>query len=85
MLQPRGSRKKWNFLNIRIIYDKFLIRIIIIVVLVHNQLKISRLNPVNKINTTLKKSMSQNDNIAGKTVTWQSIPEVNKHFYFHAV
>jgi hypothetical protein len=34
--------------------DKFIIRIIIIVVKVHNQLKIPHLNPVNKINTTLK-------------------------------
>jgi hypothetical protein len=57
-----GSGKKWNFLNIRIIYDKFLIRIIIIVVKLHNQLKISRLNPVNKINN-IKKSMNQNDNL----------------------
>ena len=48
----RGARK--TFLNIRIIYDKFIIRIIIIVVKVHNQLKIPHLNPVNKINTTLK-------------------------------
>ena len=46
------AQKKSEISSILVIYDQFLIRIVIIVVKVHNQLNISRLNPVNKKNPT---------------------------------
>jgi hypothetical protein len=49
------AQKKSEISSILVIYDQFLIRIVIIVVKVHNQLNISRLNPVNKKNPTILK------------------------------